>query len=315
MYEPLFTISAKAFTDSMDVTRILTDCKQRPKCLNFKMNREMNIRSIHSSLSIEGNMLSVEEVSDVLNGKRVVGRERDILEVRNAWDCYSMLDDLNPYDLNDLLHVHGVLMKGLLKNAGNYRTCDVGVYDGEKAIHMGPPAQFVPGHMMNLFEWLSHTDIHPILASSIFHYEFEFIHPFEDGNGRTGRFWQTLILCKWNDSFKNIPVETVIHRRRDEYYRSIEVSNIKGESGPFIDFMISALRESIMEWRNEDIDIRNMVLEDIADGSFTNAMEESEKAGVSKATMDRLLKKLKDEGRIERVGSNKTGRWVVVDRG
>lgn len=313
-YEPPFKVSNRALSNVADIAQVVGRASSRPERLRLVMNREKNIRSIHSSLAIEGNALSVSQVTDVIDGRRVLGPERDVREVRNAWACYSGIGDLDPFSMEDLLSAHGTMMDGIAEDAGSFRKGGVGVFAGDRLIHMSPPADMVPGLVKDLFGWMSRTDAHPLIYSCVFHYEFESIHPFSDGNGRTGRFWQTLILSKWDRAFLGIPVETVVHRRMDEYYGSIEASTEAGESGPFIDFMTSAMRESVLEWEARGTDLGDTVLADIVSGAFVSSAAEADVLGISKPTLDRLLKRLKDEGRIEREGSRKTGRWVALEK-
>ena len=171
------------------------------------LHRELRIRTIRSSLMIEGNTLSEEAVTAIMDGKRVLGPARDILEVENAKRAYELIDSLDPLSLDDLLRVHRVMMDGLIEHAGCFRSGNVGVFDGETLIHAGTPANYVPQVMSDLFEWLAKTDLHPLLVSCVFHYEFEFIHPFADGNGRTGRLWHTLLLSRWRPALVWLPVE------------------------------------------------------------------------------------------------------------
>lgn len=177
------------------------------------LHRELRIRTIRSSLMIEGNTLSEEAVAAIMDGKRVLGPTRDILEVENAKRAYELIDSLDPLSLDDLLRAHRVMMDGLIEHAGRFRSGDVGVFDGGALIHAGTPANYVPQVMANLFGWLAATDLHPLLASCIFHYEFEFIHPFADGNGRTGRLWHTVLLSRWRPALAWLPVESVIRER------------------------------------------------------------------------------------------------------
>ena len=169
------------------------------------LHRELRIRTIRSSLMIEGNTLSEEAVTAIMDGKRVLGPARDILEVENAKRAYELIDSLDPLSLDDLLRAHRVMMDGLIEHVGCFRSGDVGVIDGDTLIHAGTPANYVPQVMANLFGWLAATDLHPLLASCIFHYEFEFIHPFADGNGRTGRLWHTLLLSRWRPAVAWLP--------------------------------------------------------------------------------------------------------------
>ena len=206
------------------------------------------IRSIQSSLAIENNSLSFEQVSDIINGKHVIGPQNEILEVKNAFAAYQELENIDPYDINDLLKIHGMMTSGLIDESGKFRTVNEGIYDSNgRAVHIAPPPNMVPKLMGDLFEWLKNSKTHPLIRSSVFHYEFEFIHPFRDGNGRIGRLWQTAILMNWKPVFAWIPVESVIRERQQEYYDSISISTAAGNSDAFVIFMLNAISESVRQ--------------------------------------------------------------------
>lgn len=209
------------------------------------LRRSNRIKSIYSSLLIEANTLNEEEVRDVINGKKVIGPLDQILEVKNAAKAYELIDEINVSSLKDLNRVHKVLTKDLVKEAGVFRKGEEGVFDGEKCIFMAPPSKKVPELMEELFIWMkdSKLDIHPLIMSCVFHYEFVFIHPYLDGNGRIARLWQTAILCKWNDNFKYIPIESQIAKFQNEYYEAIAKCHSKGESTLFIEFMLKRIDE------------------------------------------------------------------------
>ena len=212
--------------------------------LDFRLRREARVRTVHGSVAIEGNALSEEQVSAILEGKRVVGPPRDVQEVRNAIAAYDRFEDWEPSSEADLLTAHGLLMTGLMDTPGRYRTRQVGVVGPGQVHHIGPPARRVPELMADLLGWLEVTREHPLIASSVFHYEFEFIHPFEDGNGRQGRLWQTLILSRWNPLLAHVPVESAVRARQGAYYEAIERSSRAGESTVFIQFMLEAILDA-----------------------------------------------------------------------
>lgn len=197
---------------------------QEAAVLTPQLRRGNRIRSIQASLAIENNTLSVEQVTAVLDGKRVLGLPRDIQEVRNAFAAYEAMPDWNPASRADLLAAHGRLLHGLIDDAGHFRRGGVGIYRGEQLMHMAPPANRVAQLVDDLLGWLAATDLHPLLASCVFHYEFEFIHPFADGNGRMGRLWQTLILSRWRPVLAWLPVESVIRDRQDDYYTALSAA-------------------------------------------------------------------------------------------
>ena len=213
-----------------------------------RLRRISRIRSIHSSLAIENNTLSLEQVTDVINGKRILGPQKDITEVKNANLAYNQLDKVNPYKLDNLLSIHGIMMNDLVKEAGKLRTGQVGVYNSKgEVIHMAPPADLVPEQIKQLFAWLETSNANMLIKSSVFHYEFEFIHPFNDGNGRTGRLWQTALLASWKPIFAWIPIESIIKDNQAEYYQAIALSTTQGKSNVFILFMLNVIDKSIKD--------------------------------------------------------------------
>ena len=207
------------------------------------LRRNNKIKSIQSSLAIEANSLSVDEVRDVINGHTVLGPEREITEVRNAYEAYENILSFNPYSLNDLKKAHRTLTKNLISDAGKFRKGNEGVFDGDKVIFIAPPPDNVEPLMTALFEWMkgNRNGINPLVLSSVFHYEFVFIHPFSDGNGRTARLWQNVILSNWKEIFQFVPIETEIGKRQNDYYKAISDSHISGKSNAFIDFMLECI--------------------------------------------------------------------------
>jgi Fic family protein len=217
-----------------------------------KLRRENRIKSIHASLAIENNTLTLEQVTAVIAGKRVLGKPSEIQEVKSAFAAYEAMYDWNPHTVKDLLTAHRLLMSGLVDGAGRFRTRSVGIAQGERVVHLAPPADRVPGLMKDLLAWVKRTDTHPLVASSVFHYELEFIHPFADGNGRMGRLWQTLILSHWNPLFAFLPVETVIRDRQADYYRVLGACDKAGNSTAFIEFLLAALLTALVEVSGTD---------------------------------------------------------------
>jgi Fic family protein len=212
---------------------------------SLKLRRVNRVRTIHGSLSIEGNTLSEEQITAILQGKRVIAPPKEILEVKNALAVYDRFPEWNPSQESDLLEAHRILMTGLIDQPGDYRSGGVGVMAGETVVHMAPPASRVPELMVDLLGWLSTTGMHPLVSSSVFHYEFEFIHPFSDGNGRMGRLWQSLILAKWKPIFAYLPVESLIFERQQEYYQAIQESTRRSNSAPFVRFMLQAILDTV----------------------------------------------------------------------
>lgn len=215
--------------------------------LSPHLRRENRIRTIHSSLAIEQNTLSLQQVTAIIDGKRVLGNPNEIKEVQNAYEAYEMMLQLNPSSVEDLLTAHRLMMKGLVKENGRFRSGGVGVFAGETLIHMAPPAQFVSQQIQALFSWYRNSSIHPLIKSAIFHYEFEFIHPFQDGNGRIGRLWHSLLLGHWKELFFWLPIEELIQSRQDEYYDTLGKADQKADSAVFVELMLEIIRDSLNE--------------------------------------------------------------------
>ena len=317
------------FTMTEDITNLVIEIGELTGVITLKENlstspilrRENRIRSIHSSLAIEQNTLTLGQVSDVINGKRVLGPPQDIREVQNAYEAYEMLMKLNPYSIKDLLEAHKVMMSDLVKEAGIYRSKGVGVYAGDDLIHAGTPPQYVPGLISELFAWLKEASLHPLIKSCIFHYEFEFIHPFADGNGRIGRLWHTLILSKWKGFFLWLPIETLIKERQENYYMVLNAANTEGESTVFVHFMLCVIRDILKELAANDkenlhVETRETKEEQVVylllkDGKLS-AKRLAAEIGVSDRQVERIIKNLKASGKIQRIGANKSGYWKVT---
>ncbi len=211
------------------------------------LRRENRIRTIHSSLAIEHNSLSLDQVTAILNGKRVLGNPNEIKEVQNAYEAYEMMLRLNPNSVEDLLTAHKLMMQGLVPENGKFRSGGVGVFDGDRLIHMAPPAHLVPKLIQDLFDWYQNSETHPLIKSAVFHYEFEFIHPFQDGNGRMGRMWHSLLLGQWKELFFWLPVEELIQSKQAEYYDALGKSDKAADSAAFVELMLEIIRDTLKD--------------------------------------------------------------------
>lgn len=282
------------------------------------LRRNNRIRTIHGSLAIEQNTLSIEQITAVLDGKRIIAPPKDIAEVKNAYEIYERMDELDPYCVDALLTAHGVMMRGLVEEAGMFRSRPVGVVDGEgRILHFGTLPDYVPGLVTQLLEWTQESELPMLIKSCVFHYEFELIHPFADGNGRVGRLWHTLLLSKWNPLFAWLPVESIIHDRQQAYYEAINASNQDGDSTKFIVFMLSAIKSSIIEALNVSDEMMdetvtpeekrwNLVRAALQkNGSIQNA-DLCQLLGVSSATANRLLRKWTERGWLTRYRDGRT---------
>ena len=321
-YKPPYTVTSKMLLLTNEISEMITEVSAIKKEKSAPVLRKKNrIRSITGSLQIEGNTLSEEEVTALIEGKPVLGSVKEIEEVKGAIKAYEMIEHYNPVKLEDLLLAHKRMMGRLLENAGAFRSGNVGVYGKDGVSHVAPPAFRVHELMRQLFDWLSETKEHPLVASSVFHYEFEFIHPFSDGNGRIGRLWQSVILGSFREIFYYIPIESVVKEHQKAYYAALEEAGSVGKSTPFVEFMLENIHLSVKKFLKEykksnqksdlksDQKIFNLMRQDrgitIKELSLRLEMSES---GIKKA-----INKLKKEGKIERAGGAKGGYWKVAN--
>lgn len=280
---------------------------------DLRLHRINRIKTIQGSLAIEGNTLNTDQITAILEGKPVIASINEVQEVRNAIKAYQILDELNPNNVDDLLKAHLTMEMGLIDDAGCFRSKGVGVASGEDIIHYAPPAERVPELIKDLFEWLNETDEHPLIKSSVFHYEFEFIHPFSDGNGRTGRLWQTLILSKWRPIFKNLPIENIVYKYRKEYYNAIAVSGGKNGCSPFIEFILGVIDETLRIENNVPQTIRERILLQIQSNPKITRNELAAILGLTSDGIKYHLQKLTKESVIIRRGSTRNGYWEIVN--
>ena len=340
-YIPPFTVSSEAINliaeISGQIERYAIRLEQEDGLHLRKVNR---IKTIHSSLAIEGNTLSEGQVSDIIDGKTVVAPIREIQEVKNAIATYNLYPSLNPFSVKDLLKAHGVMMQALVDDAGIFRRGAVGVFGKQGLVHLAPPAEQVPLLMDDLFTWLKQSKDHLLIRSCVFHYEFEFIHPFIDGNGRTGRLWQSLILGKLHPLFEHLPVENMVYANQQAYYDAITASTNAGQSGPFIDFMLREIYKTLKAHQGEELpesdidpiekefgikfgegfgikfgikfginDKRLLLM--LHSNPSSTASDIAGRIGVSQRAVEKQIKKLKDSGIITRIGSRKAGHWII----
>ena len=345
-YTPPFKLTSKAVNLIAEISAKIERYAIRMEQADaLKLRKANRIKTIHSSLAIEGNTLSEEEVADILEGKNVVAPIKQIQEVRNAIRTYELYPTLTPFDIKDLLKAHGVMMESLVDRPGTFRHSGVGVFGEKGLVHMAPPAERVPYLMEDLFEWLNKSEDHLLVRSCVFHYEFEFIHPFIDGNGRMGRLWQSLILGRLHPLFEHLPIENMVYTNQQAYYDAITQSTAQAQSGPFIEFMLGEILTTLSKYQNASAEPLPEATTDVTslDREFglkfgtefgikfgikfginekqlllllhTNpsltAQEISTRMDLTLRGVEKQIKRLKDAGVISRQGSRKTGWWKI----
>lgn len=313
---PPYTITDKMLNYATDIMKKIGEANYFESLNRYpELRRKSRIKSIHSSLAIENNQLSLFQVEDVINGKPVMGEQKDIQEVKNAYEAYEQIDKVNPYSVEDLKKIHGILTFLIEKDAGKFRNHGECVRDGDRIIFVAPPENMVNPLMNQLFDWMkkSKETVNPLILSCIFHYEFVFIHPFHDGNGRTARLWQTAILSHWEKAFTYLPIESMIKKNQEEYYTAIQNCNNAGNSNEFIEFMLKIISESIDEMMNsKEMKEKSQLLlseneikiiECIKRNVLIGAKEIIAETAIADRTARRILKKLADNNTIETIGN------------
>ncbi|MCR8895092.1 Fic family protein [Bacteroides sp. ET336] len=329
MYIPPFTVSSKAINLIAEISSTIERYAIRmEQSDSLRLRKANRIKTIHSSLAIEGNNLTENQVRDIINGKNVVAPLKEIQEVKNAIATYELYPTLNPFSVEDLLKAHGVMMQALTGDAGRFRAGGVGVFSEKGCVHMAPPADRVPMLVNDLFEWLTESTDHLLIRSCVFHYEFEFIHPFSDGNGRMGRLWQSLILGRLHPLFEHLPVENMVYANQQAYYDAITESSRVANSCPFIDFMLNEILNALKAHKIENvvdvginvgindginvgINERN-ILAIIANSPNATVRDMADSLGLSLRQCERIIAEMKRKNLIKRKGSNKSGLWEIV---
>ncbi|MGE4300952.1 MAG: Fic family protein [Victivallaceae bacterium] len=319
-YSPPFKVSAKAIGMVAEISALIERYAIRMEQEDSLRLRKANrIKTIQGSLAIEGNKLSESQITAILDGKQVVAPIREIQEVKNAIAAYDLYPSLNPYSMDDLLKAHNAMMQALIDSPGQFRATGVGVVAGTEVIHMAPPAGRVPQLMADLFNWLRRAEDHLLIKSCAFHYEFEFIHPFADGNGRMGRLWQSLILGQLNPVFEHLPVENMVYANQQGYYQAINQSSAANDCGIFIDFMLNEILQTLKQHQNAEgvgvnvgVNVGVKILEYIKQNPGCRANAIAAAVGITTRTVERHIRDLKERGEIEFRGAPKTGGYFVI---
>lgn len=320
--EPKFTINHKIVNYIVDISSLVGRLSLEKRELHLR--KEQRIRSIQSSLAIESNPLTLEQVTGILNGKRILAHPKDIREVENAYQAYDLAFTLNPYKSKDLLLAHKLLTQDLIKESGKFRNREVAVYSGENIVHIGAKADFVPKLVQNLLKWAEKSEVHTLIKSCIVHFELEIIHPFADGNGRIGRLWQSLILSQWDSLFEWLPIETIVYQHQQRYYQALNSSNIKNDSTDFIEFMLEAILTTLNDYSINKMsdkmsdkisDKEQLIFQRIKSYLSENAMITNQKAvqllELSPATARRYLAKFVKLGLLTAQGENKNRIYYI----
>lgn len=321
-YQPPFTITSEILNLVADISQQVGRLDTSALNASPQLRKQNRIKTLAGTLAIEGNTLTEEQITAVIEGKPVLGSVRELAEVKGAIAAYDALPTWQPDNLDHLLTAHGLMMSEILTNAGRFRDKAVGIQKGNEVHHVAPPAHQVSGLMADLAQWLKQAKDHPLITSSVFHYEFEFIHPFSDGNGRMGRLWQTLILSQWHPLFLSLPLESVIKDHQQQYYQALEDADQQADSTPFIHFMLSVIAQTLAQnapanaTLNAPVNIEEMktpeaILHLLQNNNQLTRQQLAEQIGKDVRTIARAIAKLQQTGKLTRIGSDKTGHWEV----
>jgi Fic family protein len=330
-YAPPLTLTPALLSQVAAIAEALGRWSARQDALpSPRLRRENRIHTIQASLAIEQNSLSLEQVTALFDGQRVIGPARDIQEVRNAITAYEALPRWDPANRPHLLEAHGLLMAGLIESPGRFRNGGLGIYRGDQLVHMAPPAARVPALVGELLAWLASSHWHPLILSCVVHYELEFIHPFADGNGRLGRLWQTLILSRWNPLLAWLPIEEVIRSRQQGYYDSLGQADQQGDLAPFVAYQLEAIHDALRseissekgseigsEIGSEKVGARTpsldeLILQHLSSDPNLSARLLAERLGLSQRAVEKHLSALQRQGRLLRQGAPRGGHWQIL---
>ena len=313
-YKPPYTITSKMVNIISSISEELTTIEHNKKNIITPQLRKKNrIKTLAGTLEIEGNFMGEDKITAILEGKPVLGTMLEVAEVKGAIEAYKKLEKYKYNDINSLLDAHKILMNETLTTAGTFRAVNVQV-----GSHIAPPHGVVSDLMQDLFDWLKNSDEHPLIKSCVFHYEFEFIHPFSDGNGRIGRLWQSVILYNWKEVFSAIPTESIVRDYQQQYYDALEDSTTNGQSTIFIEFMLEVIlktvKKQIVKSNHKSNQKSNQkIISSIKKNKNITIRELCEKTALSESGVKKIIKKLKDENRLIRVGGLKGGYWKISE--
>lgn len=313
-YKPPYTITTTMVNLISSISEELTRIEYNKKeIITPQLRRKNRIKTLAGTLEIEGNFMGEDRITAILNGKPVLGTMLEVAEVKGAIEAYKSLEKYKPYQLEDLLKAHKLLMDEILTTAGRLRAVNVQVGN-----HIAPPHGVVSNLMQDLFDWLKSSDEHPLIKSCVFHYEFEFIHPFSDGNGRIGRLWQSVILYNWREVFSAIPTESIVKDYQQKYYDALEDATANGESTVFVEFMLDVILKTVKKQiikSNQKSNYKSdqKIISLIKKNNQLTIRELCDKTKLSESGVKKVIKKLKDENRLKRVGSFKAGYWEIID--
>lgn len=321
-YQPPFMITSEILNLVADISQQVGRLDASTLNASPQLRKQNRIKTLAGTLAIEGNTLTEEQITAVVEGKPVLGSVRELAEVKGAIAAYDALPTWQPDNLEHLLMAHSLMMSEVLTNAGRFRDRAIGIQKGKEVHHVAPPAHQVSGLMADLIQWLKQAKDHPLITSSVFHYEFEFIHPFSDGNGRMGRLWQTLILSQWHPLFLSLPLESVIKEYQQQYYQALEDADQQANSTPFVHFMLSVIAQTLAQSApvsatpNAPVNVEGMktpdaILHLLKMDSQLTRQQLAKQIGKDVRTIARAMAKLQQAGKLTRVGSDKTGHWEV----
>jgi len=315
-YTPPYTITSKMLSLATAIGEELTKIEfEANETITPVLRKKNRIKTLAGTLEIEGNFLGEEKITAILDGKRVLGTYQEVLEVEGAINAYKEFEKYRYDNLDNLLKAHKILMKDILTTAGSFRSVNVGVGSQDGVSHVAPPYGVVPDLMKDLFEWLQKSDEHLLIKSCVFHYEFEFIHPFSDGNGRIGRLWQSVILYHWKKVFSAIPTESIIRDNQERYYEALELAGSLGESTPFIEYMLEVILESIKSSVktsvNSSVNTEDKILDYFKRNPKTTIKELAQLLNLTTRAIEKQIANLKNNNRLIRIGSARKGYWEV----